>query len=159
MAEIIKTYRQPVGASRFVGKKYTAEDFKESSIFEKWGEWFQSGWFDTLEALGDVGEGQIGLMRIHEGAHEYYIGYFMPVETAPPLGFIHIDFPPGELGVCWVQGQQNEIYGQESRCKEKLNEEGITVPISGWHFERYNCPRFTQPDGQERVILDVCFIL
>ena len=24
----------------------------------------------------------------------------------------------------------------------------------GWRLERYNCPRFTTPDEQERVVLD-----
>ncbi|MCL2203838.1 MAG: GyrI-like domain-containing protein [Defluviitaleaceae bacterium] len=158
MTEIIKTYRQSVDAARFIGKKYSHADFEGSSIFEKWGEWFRAGWFDQLEKLGDVGEGQIGLIRTYDGVHEYYIGYFMPEGTAAPEGFIHVDFPAGELGVCWVRGKDGEVYGQEGRCLEKLAESGITVS-GGWSFERYNCPRFTTPDEKGHIILDVCFFL
>jgi len=41
---------------------------------------------------------------------EYWIGIFMPENTSVPNGFIHHDFPKATLGVCWVHGQESEVY-------------------------------------------------
>jgi len=161
MADIIKTYTQAVPAARFIGKQYGDADRVDGMFGAKWGEWFQSGWFDQLEKLGDIGEGSIGLMRDHNGAFEYYIGYFMPADVIAPEGFVQIDFPAGTLGVAWVYGKEDEVFMHEGESWEKLVADK-TIPADAdaqWCFERYNCPRFTTPDDKGNIILDVCFYL
>ena len=71
--EIVKTYRQSIPATRFIGKKYGDEDRVNGGFGQQWGEWFQNGWFDVLEeaaggaealrALYEDGGATVGLMR------------------------------------------------------------------------------------------------
>lgn len=42
----------------------------------------------------------------------------------------------------------------EALCQAELDRRGWVRKDAGWHFERYNCPRFTTPDAQGNVILD-----
>jgi hypothetical protein len=44
---------------------------------------------------------------------------------------------------------------------EKLLEEGYKISDgdAGWCFERYACPRYTTPDKNGNIILDICFYL
>ena len=91
---------------------------------------------------------------------EYWIGMFTPENTIVPEGFEYIDFPKSELGVCWVYGKEDEVYCKESKCAKRLSKEGYKV-ISDkdgawWFFERYCCPRFTTPDDDGKIILDIC---
>jgi len=171
MAEIIKAYRQNVEAMRFIGKKYGDNDRVDGMFGAKWGEWFQNGWFGIIEKqisinireIYEDGDAYIGLMRENEeGAFEYWIGIFMPENTAVPEGFDYIDFSKGELGVCWIYGKEDEVYGLEGSCGERLEEEskkeGFEVNTD-WCFERYVCPRFTTPDDKGNIILDICFYL
>ncbi|MCL2360980.1 MAG: GyrI-like domain-containing protein [Defluviitaleaceae bacterium] len=166
MPEIIKTYRQTMTPSKFIGKRYTDEDRVNGGFGEKWGEWFQNGWFDQLEKqvsgnmknICEDGDGNIGLMREIDGIFEYWIGYFMPESTTTPEGFQSMDFPKSELGVCWVYGKEEEVFMQEGHCGERLEGEGFKV-LDTWCFERYTCPRFTTPDEKGNIILDVCFFV
>ena len=168
MAEIIKTYKQKVGAMRFIGKKYDEDDRVDGSFGAKWGEWWENGWFGVIEKqiethireIYEDGDAYIGLMY---GGHddepfEYWIGIFMPAGTAVPDGFDYIDFEAGALGVCWIQGKEHEVYMLEGQCGEKLEKEGFDV-ITDYCFERYACPRFTTPDENGNIILDICFYI
>ncbi len=170
MAEIIKAYKQEVPALRFIGKKYGDEDRVNGSFGAKWGEWFANGWFETLENLASLkdvyedGDAYVGLMRYKEGEpFQYWIGIFMPDITPVPEGFEYVDFPGSKLGVCWVYGQEHEVYGHEMSCAEKLAEAGFEVMKDNndalWPFERYACPRFTTPDEKGNIILDICFYI
>ena len=169
MTEIRKAYRQKVPGLRFIGKKYGEGDRTNGGFGRQWGEWFQNGWFDTLEKayggwLGDIyedGDGYIGLMRWKEGEpFEYWIGMFLPPDTPVPEGFESLEFPADTLGVCWLYGPEGELYGKEHLCAARLEQEGYTIARDGqgafWFFERYVCPRFTTPDAQGNVILDIC---
>lgn len=169
MPEIIKAYKQSVAALRFIGKKYGDADRENGSFNSKWGEWHTNGWFDVIEnqingKIGDIyedGDAYIGLMRWKESEpFEYWIGIFMPEDTAVPGGFDYVDFPKSELGVCWVYGKESEVYFLEEKCAAKLEEEGYEVIAdedgAWWFFERYACPRFTIPDEEGNIILDIC---
>jgi hypothetical protein len=168
-AGIIKTYKQEVPALRFIGKKYGDKDRVDGMFGKYWGDWHQNGWFGVLESQGngnlktiyEDGDAYIGLMRWKEGdPFEYWIGIFMPEETNVPDGYEYKDFPKTTLGVCWVYGNEGEVYMQESKCAKKLEEEGykIVTDSSGayWFFERYGCPRFTTADEKGKIILDIC---
>jgi len=169
MAEIIKVYRQSMGPARFIGKRYTNKDRGPNGMFGiRWMEWGQNGWFDLLKKQGngslkdtcEDGDAAIGLMR-EEGGNfdnfEYWIGCFMPANTAVPEGFQYVDFPKSELGVCWLYGNEAEIFGLEAKCLERLEQEGFEI-TTDWCFERYVPSRFHQ-DEKGNVILDVCFYI
>ena len=167
MVEIIKAYRQSLGAMRFIGKKYGNEDRVDGMFGAKWGEWFQNGWFDVIEKqiecpLNETyedGDAYIGLMRDgHGGPFEYWIGCFMPYGTVAPDGFEYIDFTESNLGVCWLYGKEADVYLKEGECAQRLMDEGFKL-IGDWCFERYGCPRFTTPDEKGNIILDICFFV
>jgi len=171
MVEIIKTYRQSFGASRFIGKKYSDADRDLRGGFgEKWDEWLGNDRFEVIknniaENWGEIqedGNAYIGLMRHKDGEpFQYWIGMFTSENTAVPEGFEHIDFPKSELGVCRVYGKESDVYCHD--CGEKLAENGFEVIAdergAHWFFERYVEPRFTAPDEKGNVILDMCFYI
>ena len=99
----------------------------------------------------------IGSMRGNDGQFEYWIGIFMPEGTPVPSGYEYHDFPKAALGVCWLYGKEEDVYCQEGRCGEKLEEAGYK--LADWCMERYCCPRFTTPDESGKIILDICFYL
>jgi len=170
-AEIIKVYKQDMPASRFIGKKYSDKDRVNGMFGKYWGDWYQNGWFDIiakqtdkdLKSLYEDGDAHIGLMRHKNGEFEYWIGIFMPENTPAPDGYDYCDFPKASLGVCWVYGEQSEVFLNEKLCGVKLEEQGYKM-MDGTEeticcFERYVCPRFTTPDEKGKIILDICFFL
>lgn len=169
MAEIIKTYRQSVPALRFVGKKYGDEHRVNGNFGMLWDEWFANGWFEKLEkeceiATCEDGDAYIGLMRWKEGEpFEYWIGIFCKSTTKIPEGFSSVDFPESDLGVAWVYGKPNEIYGFCDQSAEKCKNQGFKIIPDAdgayWFFERYSCPRFTTPDEKGNIILDICHFI
>ncbi|NLJ96598.1 MAG: hypothetical protein GX321_05545 [Clostridiales bacterium] len=167
MAEVIKTYKQSVPAMRFIGKKYCDEDRVDGGFGKQWGEWFSNGWFDQLEKsfnlkeLYEDGDAYIGLMRWKEKEpFEYWIGVFCPENAVVPEGFEYVDFDEADLGVVWLYGKEHEVYGQEHKCAKACENEGYNIiPDENgayWFFERYACPRFTTPDEDGSIILDIC---
>lgn len=170
MIEIIRTYGQNIPTTRFVGIQYGDEDRVDGGFGRKWGEWFENGRFNKVESLITEGYQKtyedagayIGLMRCKEGEpFQYWIGMFVPAGAEVPEGYSCVDMPEAKLGVAWIQGPEDELYCNEDKCAERLAQDGyeITNDPTGacWFFERYGCPRFTTPDGQGRVILDICF--
>lgn len=172
MYEIVKTYKQPVPAMRFIGMKYSDKDRVDGGFGSKWVEWFQTGRLNKLEGLltddfmheyKDY-DAYIGLMRWKEGQEfEYWIGMFLPEGVAVPEGYGYVDLPASDLGVCWLHGRESELYCKEDKCVERLTEEGYEIATDEagacWFFERYGCPRFTEPDEEGKVILDICHFI
>lgn len=170
MVELIKTYKQSVPATRFIGKKYKDEDRINGTFASKWGEWFEQGWFELLEKNNSNGDffedsgAYIGLMRFKEGElFEYWIGMFCPENTTVPEGFDSVDFKESNLGVTWVKGQEPEVYCKEDLCAESCMKAGLKITRDEqgilWFFERYTCPRFTTSDSDGNVILDICYFV
>ena len=172
MAEIIKAYRQNLPQARFIGRKYGDSDRVNGGFGKQWDEWFANNWFAVIEnqAGGKIkelypdGDAYLGLMRWKTGEpFEYWIGMFLPPETEVPDGFGFIDFPESNLGVCWLHGTMDDVFCKEDQCAARLGEEGfeITADANGawWFFERYGCPRFTTPDGEGKIILDICHFI
>ena len=160
MWEIVKTYREKLPAVRLIGRKYGEKDANPNGGFaEVWTKWFQEGLFEPLDALPHASaepDAYLGFMQLTPGL-EYWIGVFCPEGTPPPEGYEALDIQPADLGVCWIQGPEAEVYGREQACMDALKEAGMT-PILRC-MERYQCPRFTTPDEQGRIILDLCFFL
>jgi len=163
MAEIINVCKEHIPAVRFIGKRYTDADRLGGGFGHLWGEWFQNGWFEPLESLGtveNVENGYLGFMRCYPD-FDYWIGMFLPPETAVPEGYGFFDMPEGDVGVCWIKGSQDDgsIYGMHDQCLATLKEKGMgglktDETDRAFFFERYNCPRFTEADKQGNVILD-----
>jgi predicted transcriptional regulator YdeE len=169
MYEITKSYIQSIPAVRFIGIKYRDEDRVGGGFGSQWGNWFENNRFEKLEALMkdelkkvyEDADAYIGFMRWKEGEpFQYWIGMFLPEGTDVPEGYDFVDMPEGKLGVCWLHGPEGELYCKEDKCAEKLVQEGheIISDENGawWFFERYGCPRFTTPDEEGQVILDIC---
>ncbi len=166
MVKIIKVFREPVPAMRFIGKKYP--DFGGW-----WGEWFANGWFEQIEnAMGGIdsiikiwesGGGYVGLERHADNApFEYWIGMFTPADTPVPEGFLSVDFPAGSLGTCWIYGKEAEVH-DTSGCRPALLGEGFELWRDSdgvvWSFENCQCPRYTTPDAEGNVIMDYCYYI
>ncbi len=166
--EIVNVYREKAPASRFAGIRYTMADTDGSGFGPKWGEWHASGRFKTLEALltpvwrqafPEAGS-YCALMRWSDGGEmEYWIGMFLPPDAAVPEGLASLDFPAMDLGVCWMKGQEPEIYTKEEECLDRLKAEGFSFVADARGpdivLERYQCPRYTAPDSEGNVILDI----
>lgn len=166
--DILNVYHEAAPDSRFIGKRYGEEDGKGGGFAARWEEWFREGWFERLEALAPYGwdrafpEGSsyIGLIRGNDDEpFEYWIGMFLPSDTPVPHGMQHLDLQAWHMGVCWVKGTEPDIYQQGEACAKKLAEAGYRL-LSGENnaylmLERYQCPRYTTPDADGQVILDV----
>lgn len=166
MAQIINVLKESMPAVRLIGKKYTNADSVSGGFGHKWGEWFSNGYFNALkqcEMVKGVSDDYVGAMRITPDGFEYWIGLFMSPASEAPEGFEYQDIPEGDIGVCYLYGNPDsgELYSMQAQkaCWEKFKEKGWSLSRSAWCFERYNCPRYTQPDDKGKVILDVCVYL
>ncbi len=165
--EIRDVLREPLPAVKLVGRRYGNGDRDEHGTFGRyWGEAFESGYLERLlegkAAPGATGD-YIGGMRGQDGAFEYWIGVFLAPDAQVPEGFQAADIPAGELGVCYLYGNEasGELYGPEAAelCRAAFAARGWTPAPGAWYFERYNCPRFTTPDEAGNVILDICALI
>ncbi len=165
MSKIIKVFRDSVPAMRFICKKY--------GDYSGWGEWFENGLFDKVEAaMGGVdsitnvwknGGGYVGLEMRRGNELVYAVGMFTPAGTSVPEGLDFIDFPASEFGTCWIYGKEEDVHGCIGGCKSALAEHGFEIACDGdgyeISFENGLCPRFTTPDENGCVILDYCYFV
>ena len=168
MAEIIHVYKEHLPRLRFIGKRYTNADRTSGGFGEKWGEWFQKGWFEVLEKLGraeNIEKGYLGLTRCNnhdkENTLEYWIGMFLPPDTVAPEGYGFIDLDEGDVGVCWIKGREDDgsIFGMYDACIAKFQENGMEHfrrddEYRVCVFDRFNHPRFTEKDEEGNAVLD-----
>ena len=99
-------------------------------------------------------------MHVGEGApFEYWVGMFTPAGTPVPEGFGYVDFDESDLGVAWIKGK-DDLFSHEEECFQEMKKNGITFSErkDWWFFERYVCPRYTTPDENGEMILDICFL-
>ena len=165
--KIEKVYKESLPAVKLIGKRYTDRDRDEMGTFTRnWEACFHEGWRDTLMkngAIPGVSDDMVGAMRMTDDGFEYWIGALRAPTAPTPDGFESIEIPAGELGVCWLygNGKSGELYGMEAwnLSTAALSEKGWKFSDKGWFFERYNCPRFTVPDEEGNVILDICAYL
>jgi len=151
---------------RLVGRRYTDADRGPNGTFgHLWQEWFANGYFDRLEGLPQLRDERNGYLgAVPQGKEfEYWIGVLTIGDSPVPEGFESVPIPAGEMAVCWLRGREEtgELYGCEPyhMCVREVGAQGWAVDPKGWFFERYNCPRFTDPDSEGRVVLDYCFYL
>ena len=169
MAQLTKVYTQDVPAFRFIGKTYGDNDRVDGYFGAKWGEAFETGMLERVEKLADKNlfegaDAYIGLMRCKDGEpYRYCIGMFCPAGTAVPEGLDSYDFPASRFGIGWLYGKELDLYGREPLVAEGLGKKGYSIRNDNqgacWIFERYVCPRFTSPDEQGNVTLDIGFFV
>jgi len=173
--KVIKTYRQSVPATRFIGKKYGDEDRIDGhgGFGKQWEDWFKNGWNTLLEescpkADFEDADAYIGLMRIKECEEgeekepfQYWVGMFFAENAEVPEGFDYVDFPACDLGVGWLYGKDSYLFAKEHLVFGGFEKQGIKVipdrEDAHWFFERYACPRFTEFDKRGKHTLDVCW--
>lgn len=155
---ILHTEVENAPAVRFIGKKYRNGSY--------WHEWWENGWFSVLEK-GDLSPlndgGYIGLMRDGPNGFEYWIGMFFEEGEKVPSGFDYLDLPQHQYAVCYLHGNptSGELFGGEPYrlCLEYLEDLNMEYCPCEWRFERYSCPRWTSPDENGDVTLDMAFAL
>ncbi|MDD3832211.1 MAG: hypothetical protein PHW00_06140 [Clostridia bacterium] len=168
MPEIIKVYKQTLPATRFVGRCYGEEDKVGNTFSKKWGEWFENNLFAPIEIkCGDKehfedSTSYYGLCRCSQDQpFQYWIGVFLPAGAQVPEGYDSIDFDATDIAVYWVKGKEPDIYFVDPT--DRMAKDGYKwAPDKDgymWCFERYACPRFTEPDKDGNVILDLCFFI
>ena len=165
--KVIKTYRQSVPATRFIGKMYGDEDRVNGGFGKQWGEWNENGWSKQLEEACPKADFEdsgayIGLMRWkEEEPFQYWIGMFFAEGVEVPEGYDFVDFPASDLGVGWLYGKESYIFAKEDLAFSACGKQGIKMipdaEDATWFFERYVCPRFTKPDKKGKIILDICY--
>ena len=148
--EIIRIEQEAWPECVFIGKRGT-----------NWGDWWQQGWFAPLEALPALpqnGDAYLGAVRIVEGQPQRWIGMAFPVGTAAPEGYEAVTLPATAFAVCYLRGPEGsgDFYtpATHQQCLDLIAGRGLIRREGDWCFERYNCPRFTTPDDQGRVVLD-----
>ncbi|MCI9338567.1 MAG: hypothetical protein HFH93_13710 [Lachnospiraceae bacterium] len=151
--KLLEIKRESWPAVRLIGKKY--------SDAPNWGEWWEKDWFEILEAKQCTpmnGDAYVGAVHIVDGRPERWIGMFFPADTSVPEGFEFVDIEPLDYGVCYLSGREGEgeffTMDTHNMCLEALRAEGFVRKEDDWCFDRYNCPRYTTPDGEGNVILD-----
>lgn len=163
MANIINTYRESMPRMRFVGKCYTNADRGGGGFGAQWDAWFSNGWFDAIKKANPgkiLDNSHIGLMSGSEMSFTYWIGIFCAEDAVVPEGYAALDLPAMEAGICWIQGQDGPaLYMMHDACEQAMKNAGMEQFYQDDQgrfifFERYNCPRYTTPDEQGRVILD-----
>lgn len=167
--EIVKVYKESFPAVKLVGKRYTNADRDEMGTFAyHWQQAYREGWFEKLrqcKCIPSVSEDDLGVMRVTDSGSTfaYWIGVFLAPDADVPDGFMSVEIPAGEVGVCWLRGnaQNGELYSAEASdlCVEAMAQKGWGFSQHGWFFERYHCSRFTKPDEKGNVILDICAYL
>ncbi len=165
--KIVNVQCEKLPEMKLIGKCYRQSDADEFGSYSgKWDEWFQNNWFDALKGDGGIekiSDDFIGLMRTYEGQQEYWIGILMAPNDPVPAGYESLSLPAGDLGVCFVYGNEDsgELYSAQiwELCLQAYAEQGWSVKEGTVFMERYNCPRFTTPDEQGNVILDICMFL
>ncbi|MDR2688018.1 MAG: hypothetical protein LBB75_09710 [Oscillospiraceae bacterium] len=173
--KVLKTYRQSIPATRFIGKKYGDEDRIDGhgGFGKQWEAWHENGWFKLLEescpkADFEDADAHIGLMRWRGEKDEedyepfqYWVGMFFAEGAEVPEGFDFVDFPASDLGVGWLYGKDSYLFGKEHLVFGGFEKQGIKVipdrQDAHWFFERYACPRNTTPDKRGKKILDIAW--
>lgn len=165
MVQLIDLFKEFLPTVKFIGKRYLDRDRDQYGSFsQKWEEWFQKGYFQTLEKqLTDHPYPEyLGLMRETKSGFEYWIGMYFPESQADISGFESVMVEKSDVAVGYLYGNPDngELYGMDPHMMviNKITEMGWK-PANTWFVERYNCPRFTEKDAQGNVILDYCVFL
>jgi len=162
--------KQELPALRFIGRK-CVETTDPPNILNLLDNWQINGWFDGIEKQAcinyktffDGGNAYVNLARKKEGSSnegkpfEHWMGMFVPEGTEVPQGYEAIDFPKMTVGICSAYGKRDELVNYESKCRNKLTEEGFIPKNPPWFFRRFNWLEFFKEDVYGKRLLDYCY--
>ena len=170
-AKLLKTYKAELTDCRFIGRSYGEESKKNDTFGWLRNEWFANDLFAPIEkaALSAVrnggtliedGDAYCGMCVIAaDGTFQYWIEMIVPKEAEVPEGYGSFSLPACNAVVNWVYGKEPDVYFHS--CIENMEAHGYH-----WDFspsgerlmtERYVCPRFTEPDENGNLILDLVY--
>ena len=151
--ELLEIRRESHPAACLIGKRYHGAP--------DWGQWWQNGWFETLEAIPAAplgGDAYFGASRVVGGQAERWIGMLFPAGTKAPEGFEAAEMDARAYAVCVLRDCEGSsgFYATETHrmCLDALKAHGLIRREDDWCLERYACPGFTTPDAQGRVVLE-----
>ena len=170
-AKLLKTYKAELTDCRFIGRSYGEESKKNDTFGWLWDEWFAADLFAPIEkaalravrnggAMIEDGDAYCGMFIIAaDGTCQYWIGMIVPTETEIQEGYDSFSLSACDAVVNWVCGKEPDVYFHS--CIEKMEEYGYywDASPSGERLmtERYVCPRFTEPDENGNLILDLVY--
>jgi len=121
--------------------------------------------FTKLETFSDFihDSAYVGYMDNYDQAttgFDYICGMMMKPGVAVPEGFVSRTLKPAKVAVGWIKGAK----GHEAEICEiafpltikAIEEKGLKPDWShGWSMEVYNNPRYTTPDAEGNIIIDL----
>ncbi len=128
----------------------------------EWRKQFEAGLFDRLNALpGAYSADTFGVIHSWPGdmsCFEYVIGMlFTELPDELPEGCVAHELEEGRMLCGYVRGRDASyvIAGAHDLVMARADKSGYEFDIDRLCLiEGYNCPRFTQPDDQGRIIFD-----
>lgn len=168
MTELLKTYKTVIPACRFIGRSYGEEEKKNGTFGWLWNMWFAAGLFAPVEAAAaeaageriEDGDAHCGMcVNAADGTYRYWIGMITPADTEVPEGYDSFPLPACDAVVNWVRGREPDVYFH--CCLKEMEALGYHWDSnpSGERLmaERYVRPRFTEPDENGNLILDLVY--
>jgi predicted transcriptional regulator YdeE len=165
MAELVYFEVKDFPAVKLIGKelRYSMAIHMqgENRIPAFWEQCFSDGTFTQLEAQRDqmLDDSAVGVMLDWDkgdGEFSYICGILMKAGAIVPDGYIFRDLPASKVAVAWVKGKDTMDVASSAHVmtEQKLKEKGYTNDRMSWSMELYNCPRFTNPDENGKIVLD-----
>lgn len=165
MGKLIRLETKELPGLVVVGKelRYSMEALMkgDNRIGAFWGACFSEGVMEPLEAQPEYvyDESYVGIMLDWDkgdGDFSYIVGMLMKPGAVVPGGYVSRELAKGTAAVGFIQGKDTpDVCGNAHEETEKaLREAGHSNAQMRWCMELYNCPRFTTPDEDGRIILD-----
>ena len=165
MAELVKFEIKDFPETKLIGKelRYGMELLMkgDNRIPAFWGSCFNDSTFLHLEVQKDyvTEDSYVGAMLDWDkgdGDFSYICGMLMKDGATVPEGYVSRVLPASRVAVGWIRGTDTvDVCGAAHAMTEgRLREDGFSNDKMAWCMEVYNCPRYTTPDADGKIILD-----
>ena len=165
MAELVSFEVREFPEITLVGKelRYSMERLMkgENRIPAFWDACFSDNTLMRLEVQKDFiyDDAYVGVMLDWDkgdGDFSYVCGMLMTDGVVVPEGDMSRVLPASKVAVGWIRGTDTMDVSSAAHVltETRLKEAGYTDEKMNWCMELYNCPRFTTPDADGKIILD-----
>lgn len=165
MAEFIQLEIKELPSLLVVGKeiRYSMEALMQGDnrLGKLWDTCFAENIFAALEAQPDYvyDSSYVGAMTDWDrgdGDFSYICGMLMREGAQVPQGYRSCKLVATRVAVGWIRGTDTAdvCANAHAQTENALKEKGYDCTGMRWSMEVYNCPRFTTPDENGRIILD-----
>lgn len=164
MAELLQCIITKMPKVMVVGKELIPDMTRlnkgENPIPEFWNQCFKDNIFANLEAQDSalLNSDYVGVMYTDKAtgqAFRYLVGMLMSEDAVIPEGYQTFLIDACEVGIGYIRGEEGDVlmnaHRLTSEAIQRLNRSATQLP---WIMELYNCPRWTNPDENGKVILD-----